>query len=94
MCLISQHTTTAIHLILQKRTDESGIETMSAHDLRRTFVGEMLDAGADISTVANIVGHANVSTTARYDRRGERAKEMAAGFISVPYKGRAAVRSV
>jgi site-specific recombinase XerD len=48
----------------------------------------MLDAGADVSTIAAIVGHASVATTARYDRRGERAKEAAAGFISVPYKGR------
>jgi len=80
--------TTAIHLILKKRVGESGIADMTAHDLRRTFVGEMLDAGADVSTIAAIVGHASVTTTARYDRRGERAKEAAAGFISVPYKGR------
>lgn len=81
--------TTAIHLILKKRVGESGIADMTAHDLRRTFVGEMLDAGADISTVAAIVGHASTNTTTRYDRRGERAKEAVAGFINVPYKGRA-----
>ena len=80
--------TTAIHLILQKRVAEAGLASLSAHDLRRTYVGEMLDAGADVSTIAAIVGHASVATTARYDRRGERAKEAAAGFISVPYKGR------
>ncbi len=80
--------TTAIHLILQKRVAEAGLASLSAHDLRRTYVGEMLDAGADVSTIAAIVGHASVATTARYDRRGERAKEAAAGFISVPYTGR------
>ena len=80
--------TTAIHLILKKRVAEAGIASLSAHDLRRTYVGEMLDAGADVSTIAAIVGHASVTTTARYDRRGERSKEAAAGLVSVPYTGR------
>jgi site-specific recombinase XerD len=88
--MLSEHgmSTTAVHLILQKRAAEAGLAPLSAHDLRRTFVGEMLDAGQDIATVAAIVGHSSVVTTARYDRRGERAKEVAAGFINVPYTGR------
>ena len=80
--------TTAIHLILQKRVEAAGIDTFTAHDLRRTFASDLLDAGQDIVTVAGLMGHSSVTTTQRYDRRGERARESAAAFISVPYSGR------
>jgi len=80
--------TTAIHLILQKRVDAAGIDAFTAHDLRRTFASDLLDAGQDIVTVAGLMGHSSVTTTQRYDRRGERARESAAAFISVPYVGR------
>jgi site-specific recombinase XerD len=82
--------TTAIHLILQKRVDAAGIDAFTAHDLRRTFASDLLDAGQDIVTVAGLMGHSSVTTTQRYDRRGERARESAAAFISVPYAGRRA----
>lgn len=86
--------TTAAHYILQRRTKDAGVREVAWHDLRRTFAGELLDAGQDISTVAAMMGHASVQTTAKYDRRGERAKENAAAFISVPYYGRTSVQSV
>ena len=75
----------AIYNILHKRGIEASIAKFSPHDLRRTFVSEMLDAGADISTIAKLAGHANVTTTARYDRRNEETKRKAAGLIHVPY---------
>jgi site-specific recombinase XerD len=59
-----------------------------SHDLRRTFVSDLLDTGADIATVAKMAGHASVSTTARYDRRPEEARRKAVGLLHVPYRRR------
>jgi site-specific recombinase XerD len=60
------------------------------HDLRRTTASNLLDAGADIATVAGILGHSNLQTTARYDRRGERARIKASELVTVPYFGKRA----
>lgn len=81
-------TNQAIYNLLGKRGAEAGVKDFSPHDMRRTFVSDLLDAGADIATVAKMAGHASVTTTARYDRRPEAAKQKAAGLLHVPYRGR------
>jgi site-specific recombinase XerD len=78
----------AIRNILKKRADDAGLENATPHDVRRSFVSDLLEAGVDIATVANMAGHANIETTRRYDRRGEAAKRKAARALHVPYQKR------
>ncbi len=70
---------------LKRRGDDAGVASFSPHDLRRTFVSRLLDAGADLVAVQQLAGHASPMTTARYDRRGEDAKRRAVEMVAVPY---------
>jgi len=78
----------AISKILLKRVGRAGVEPLSPHDFRRTFIGDLLERGIDISRVKEMAGYASVDTTARYDRRPEAERRKAIEVLHYPYTRR------
>ena len=76
----------AVYARIKRCAKVAGVKAVSPHDMRRSFVSDMLDNGVDISTVAAMAGHSSVSTTQRYDRRGDEAKKKAAKALHLPYR--------
>jgi len=75
----------AIMTALLRRAGDAGVPHLSPHDLRRSYITGLLRAGADLSTVQRLAGHASVTTTTRYDRRGDDEKAKAVALLHVPY---------
>ncbi|MGD2164367.1 MAG: site-specific integrase [Anaerolineae bacterium] len=78
---ISRMTPQAAYNILKKRAEETGIPSVSPHDLRRTALSNLIDR-TDLSTAQRIAGHADSRTTARYDRRGREVDRE--GAVAMP----------
>jgi len=69
--------------ILAKRVKQAAIsKKLTWHDFRRTYIGRLLDSGADIATAQELAGHADPKTTAAYDRRPERRKREAVQIVT------------
>ncbi|HQK92905.1 MAG TPA: tyrosine-type recombinase/integrase [Armatimonadota bacterium] len=80
----------AVYDALKRRAREAGVRDVRCHDLRRSFVSDLLDAGVDISVTAKLAGH-GIEVCSRYDRRGDEAKRKAVALLHVPYRRRAAL---
>jgi integrase len=88
-CLIPRRMSEqAVTKALHRRGKEAEVDYFSPHDLRRTFISNLLDAGADLVTASELAGHSSTSVTARYDRRGEETKKKAIDLLNVPYSKR------
>ncbi|GAB3233881.1 tyrosine-type recombinase/integrase [Glycomyces halotolerans] len=81
---LSGMTGQAIADLLTKRLVEAGQQRRTPHDFRRTFIGELLDAGVDLAITQSLVGHASPATTARYDRRPARRSREAVDRLHLP----------
>jgi len=76
---------TIYHLIDKRATEAGLVKKATPHDMRRTFVSDLLDVGVDLATVSRMAGHEDTNTTKRYDRRSSRVMQEAAEKLDVPY---------
>ena len=77
-------TSSSIQAALVRISTDVGI-VCTCHSLRKTFCGELLNNGVDLSVAQILMGHSSPITTSFYDFRGDLSKQLAMTTLSVPY---------
>jgi len=60
----------------------AGIKGLRFHDLRHTFATRLVEKGADIETVRDLLGHYSITVTQRYTHSNEDRKRKAVELLS------------
>lgn len=71
-----------IYQIVVKYAYQAKIEELHPHTLRHTFAKNLLEAGEDLGTIAVLLGHENLNTTAVYTRPTQKDLEKAVERLS------------
>jgi integrase/recombinase XerC len=63
----SRFSSRSVHRLVKRYSLECGITTqVSPHSIRHTFATHLLDSGADLRSIQELLGHVNLSTTQKY----------------------------
>ena len=85
--IVERLTPMSVWRLFTRLAVKAGVARFSPHDLRRTFAGDLYDAGADEPSIQRLMGHAKSSQTAGYDRRGMAAERRAIAKRTLPERG-------
>ena len=69
-----------------KDENDKGIEGLRFHDLRHTAASRMIELGADIVSVKEILGHASIQMTMRYCHPTDESKRRALAKLGEVFK--------
>ena len=68
--------------LFEKYASAIGLPRLSPHSARATFITEALDRGHPAEAVQKSVGHASITTTLSYDKRGFQPRESASFAVN------------